>query len=191
MKPLGITRGMIKPLGKRAHLVPALRAAVISGNSVWRGGRRGYGRGGCRGYGRGGCRGYGRGGGAWKHILIRVVELEACSGRQAAGGEGDDEARHRGQSEGARRGRAGDCEVVGGVDKSPFKVLVSVVAAGGLRNRDLRSNLNGKYYRRKQHKMVHRNKTKAKAAKPSSTLSTLGAKFPYAGATSNADKEMT
>ena len=128
---------MIKPLGKRAHLVPALRAAVISGNSVWRG---------RRGYGRGGCRGYGRGGGAWRHILIRVVELEACSGRQAAGGEGDDEARHRGQSEGARRGRAGDCEVVGGVDKSPFKVLVSVVAAGGLRNRDLRSNLNGKYY---------------------------------------------
>jgi hypothetical protein len=147
----------MKQLGKRAHLVPALRAAVISGNSVWRGGRRGYGRGGRRGYGRGGRRGYGRGGrrgygrrgGAWRHILIRIVELETCSGRQAAGGEGDDEARHRGQSEGARRGRAGDCEVVGGVDKSPFKVLVSVVAAGGLRNGDLRSNLNGKYYRRK------------------------------------------
>ena len=78
---------MIKPLGKRAHLVPALRDAVISGNSVWRGG------------GGGG----GGGGGAWRHILIRVVELEACSGRQATGGEGDDEARHRGKSEGARR----------------------------------------------------------------------------------------
>ncbi len=76
--------------------------------------------------------------------MIRVVQLETHSGRQAAGGEGDQETRHRGQGEGARRGRADNRKVVGNVDKCPFKMLVSVVAARGLGDGNLGEDFNRK-----------------------------------------------
>jgi|LauGreDrversion4_2_1035121.scaffolds.fasta_scaffold1564700_1 hypothetical protein len=68
----------------------------------------------------------------FKWLGVCVVQLEAHPGRQTARDEGDDETHHRGQGEFARRGRADDCKVVSGVDKCPFKALVSVVATGCL-----------------------------------------------------------
>ena len=101
-------------ISKAFHLVAAGGIAFIIGHHVWRGRRSG------------------------SDILVRVVELEAHTRGGVARGEGDDEAHHRGQRERARGGRSNYGKVLGGVDKVPFIMLVSVVAASCFGDRNLR-----------------------------------------------------
>ena len=80
--------------------------------------------------------------GSWRWCNLNcskgVVELEAHTRGGVARGEGDDEAHHRGQRERARGGRSNYGKVLGGVDKVPFIMLVSVVAASCFGDRNLR-----------------------------------------------------